>query len=359
MKLNTAIATTAISRTANVPERRAHERPDVDHAPLVGIVIVNFQCLAQTELCLRSLAALDYPRFFVIVVNNGSDSQSAEALRALAEQTRMTTICVPENRGFAAACNIGIHQALASSAEYVWVLNPDTIVDSRALAELVATAQQEGVAGSAPAVVGSKVLYGPADVEEVRSASQQTGQLSEYRRIWGIGGEIRREQTEVDMRGWNETDNGQFDEIQTCDYVPGCSMLIPASAFSSVGYFDERYFLYFEETDWCVRAAQRGVRLLCTPRSVVWHCFDDAKLQGPLAVYYYNRNRLQFWYRLSAFRHRVAMLTKVFFRDLPEAKRALAQASDVGTRRVLYAHVLAYQDFLRGRRGSRLSGVFG
>jgi len=115
--------------------------------------------------------------------------------------------------------------------------------------------------------------------------------------LWSAGGIIDLAAQQITMRGFDAADNGTFDNDSQVDYLPGCSLLIRTGALRQIGPLPEEYFLYFEETDWCMRARRLGWDLLFVPQSRVWHLFEQAKLQEPVRVYYYNRNELLFWSR--------------------------------------------------------------
>lgn len=301
--------------------------------PAVGIVIVNYNCLSDTVRCLRSLAGLDYPNYFVVLVDNASPDGSGEALKDY-DQQGVRVVCNPENKGFAAGNNVGIHHARLLEAEYVWLLNPDTEVAPNALSELVAVAEQDPQV----AATGSKILYGEDDE-------------STTARIWGAGGIVDAKRRQIEMRGNNAVDEGQFDEIDDCGYLPGCSMLVRSSVVSEVGYLPEEYFMYFEETDWCQQMRNSNYLLRYVPKSVVYHHFSDDKMQTAFTVYYYNRNNRLFWSRYSASRLRIFGAT--LFRDLPRAMRALVAAQTPEQRRLFFAHAKSCFDFLFGRFGKR------
>lgn len=299
-------------------------------APRVGIVLVNFECGDALLRCLESVRSLSYRDYFVVVIDNASPDGSGYELKRRLRGGGIELILNPENRGFAAACNIGIKHALARSASYVWLLNPDMSVRPDSLSRLMTAA-----AAYPGAVLGSKVLYAG----------------SEPRRIWSAGGNVDLVARTVSMTGWNEIDDGRFDSERACDYIPGCSLLVPAAVLPVVGVMPEDYFLYFEETSWCFEMRRAGVELRYVPQSVVEHHFDDAKLRSPRTVYYYNRNERMFFFRYGSLSARLRLLAGTLFRDLPRATRALNASRSESEREQLRAQRAAFLDFLLLRRG--------
>jgi len=315
--------------------------------PKVGIVIVNYNTVDDVRVCLDSVNALEYANFFAVVVDNDSTAPDASTLAGVVRERGQIFIQSPENRGFAAANNIGIHYARLSDADYVWLLNPDTVVDRLALRALVDAAENAAV----PSAFGSKIIYGPIDAEGAAAAAR-----AGYRpggRIWSAGGEYRLDTKTVAMVGWGEEDNGAFDREAECGYLPGCSLFFPVGLLDAAGYMPEEFFMYFEETEWCRRMADEGIALRYVPTSVVWHRFEDEKLQRPRTVYYYNRNELAFWYRRSNPAEKLRTLWTVLSKKIPEARRAERQAPDKKQRAIFAAHEAAYWDFVFGRTGRR------
>lgn len=240
-------------------------------APIVFIIVLNWNGQDDTLECLSSLQKLDYPNFEIVVVDNGSTDGSEIVIRS-----SFPSICVIQtgrNLGYAGGNNVGIRYALAQGADYVWLLNNDTTVNPKALTALVATAQ----ADPAIAFVGSKIyFYGKPDV------------------IWCAGGTIDlSEGGRTDHPGMCQEDNGQFDQISDVGYVSGCSLLAGRAAIAAIGLLPEEYFLYFEETDWNVAAQIKGYRTVIAPASHVWHKYALTGDYNDRFIYYSFRNRIR------------------------------------------------------------------
>ena len=317
------------------------DQAGLNAAPRVAIVIVNYSAAhysseAPLMRCLKSLRTLSYPNYFVVIIDNASPDGSGERLLSRVRSPGVEVILNPENRGFGAACNVGMKYATVRGAEFLWLLNPDTAVESETLTSLVASS----IRGRG-AVCGSKVLYGDPDIE----------------RVWSAGGEVDFHSQQVSMRGWNEIDDGRFDEERDCAYLPGCSLFVPRAVLDVVGYMPEEYFLYFEETSWCTEMRKLGVALRYTPESVVRHFFDDPKMSTPQTVYYYNRNERLFFYRYGSAKQRIKLMLKTMLRDIPRASFALFSAKERGQRAVFRAQRRAYWDFVFGRVGPGLSST--
>lgn len=323
----------------------------LNEEPRVALILVNFNCADDTLTCLRSIEALDYKNYELIVVDNNSSENAFDILHERIDALGGTFIRSPENAGFAAANNVGIHYALAASADYIWLLNPDTVVARDALSVLVERAE----IANTPVLLGSKILYGDLEPEAALAAAAAGARRDGTEKIWSAGGAIDTEKRAVDMLGCGKADDGSFEAEKECEYLPGCSLFFSKEIASQKGMMRENFFMYFEETDWCLQLRKQGVRCLYVPGSVVWHRFVDAKLQGPRTVYYYNRNELYFWYEQLAFWPRIKFCLDVLLKKLPQARRALREAPSAELRSIFSAHVAANMDFLLGRRGRRAS----
>ena len=239
---------------------------------LVGIVIVNWNGTADTLECLDTVSRLEYTPYRVYVVDNGSSSSCAPDVRS--RYPNVEVLELSDNRGFAGGCNVGIGRALADGAQYVWLLNNDTVVESSTLSELVEVLESDSACG----IAGSKVLR-----FDERAIIDHAGGI-----VFPWWGSARH-------RGAGEEDRGQYDRVEPVDYVTGCSLLVRRAVVDSVGLLPEVYFLYFEETEWCVRAGRLGWRVLYAPRSRVYHKVGHSVGRGtPLVTYYFARNSLLF-----------------------------------------------------------------
>ncbi len=237
--------------------------------PIIWSVIINWKCAEETCACLASLIATVDPST-VIVIDNGSADGSVETIRA--RFPTVTLLAQVSNLGFAKAANIGIAHALAHGADGVFLLNNDTTValDTVArLAEQLAESAQIGV-------LSAKVFL-----------TDQPG------RLWSVGG-VYRDHNANDL-GAGALDQGQFDHAQL-DFVYGCAMLLSAQMLYAVGGFDERFFMYYEDVDLCLRARAAGYTVALAPAAHVWHLGSRSTSAKPgLKLYYEARSRQLFY----------------------------------------------------------------
>lgn len=226
-------------------------------SPRVLVIVLNWNGTDDTLACLASLAALDYAAFDVLVIDNGSRVSAVPAIRERFPETRC--IELPMNLGYAGGNNVGLRLAMAEGYEFACVLNNDTVVDPGFLREALAEATQPRVG-----VVGGKVL-----------------QYDDPSRLWMTYGRLTWLQSLIALEGWGAPDGPAWNESRDADWVPGCSLVFSGAALADVGTFDERFFAYHEDVDWCTTARERGWRVRYAPRAVVLHR-GNRTLGGPV-----------------------------------------------------------------------------
>ena len=236
---------------------------------LVGVVVLNWNQETDTRECLASLRLVRGAPLRVFVVDNGSTPESVDRLER--EFSEAIFIRLRENRGFAEGNNVGIERALREGVSHVLLLNNDTLVEPEFIRPLL-----DGLDGHKAGVVGPKICHHP-----------------DVTRIWFAGGRIDWRTGRQWHLGAGELDGGRWNRAREVDYITACCLLAPARVFREVGTLDERYFIYFEETDWNLRAGRKGHRRWYVPDSRIFHKVSRAMRTGsPASDYYYARNRL-------------------------------------------------------------------
>jgi GT2 family glycosyltransferase len=234
--------------------------------PKVFVVILNWNGGDRLAVCLRSVFALAYGNFEVVVVDNASRDGSLESAKN--RFSRAHFVLNSENLGFAAGMNVGIRFALSKGAEYVWILNNDAECDRNALSELVYAAQS-----SERSELYSPRILTPEGVE------------------WFTAGRIDY----VRMRAEHirAAASGKTGNPYSTGYLSGCALFMPRKVIEKVGLFDEAYFLYYEDADYSVRAAKKGVERLVVPKASVIHA--EISSENPEKTYWLVISGLQFF----------------------------------------------------------------
>ena len=227
---------------------------DHDTYPKVSCVLLNWNGWQDTVACIDALKDGHYPHVQVVVVDNASSNDSVARIRAA--HPDILLLESGSNLGFAGGNNVGIRHALAEGAEFIWLLNNDTLPAPAALQELVVKAETDRQIGA----VASVCYYAdrPSTVQAWAGARVN---------LW-VG--YARNSTEPRSDAW-------FDALY------GASMLIRAQALREVGLLDEGFFFYLEETELCLRLREKGWRLAAAPDSKVLHKVS-ASTGGPKPI---------------------------------------------------------------------------
>ena len=261
-------------------EMKSISSPIISAHPFITSVILNSNRRDDTLACLRSLAESTYERLSVMVLDNASTDGSVEAIRA--EFPEVQIVPLSENKGYAGNNNVGISLALEQGADWVLVLNEDTLLAPNCIEHLVAAGESDPRVG----IVGPMVYH--ADEPNV---IQSAGGIFDV--YW------RPKHVEQ-----NEPDVGQFANTRSVGWISGCALMIRRETVENIGLLDERFFYYWEETEWCFRAQKHGWQILHVPQAKLWHKGVQRDYRPSPAVTYYNtRNRLLF---LS--KHRASLL---------------------------------------------------
>lgn len=250
----------------------------------VGAIILHYKNWDSTEKCLVSLDQLSKQNIdlTLLVVNNSQETIKLPNLRSkiLLEKTA-------SNLGYAGGNNIGIKKFLNKGVDWIWIVNNDITVDKNCLNELLLASKTRLGGG----IFGPKILFAPGqEFHKDKYLKSEQGRV-----IWWAGGVVDWNNITTIHRGVDEVDHGQYDKILEAESITGASMFVRSKVFKNVGLFNERYFLYFEESDFCQRAIKGGFGLWYVPKAVVWHANAASSGAGSeLHDYYLTRNRFLF-----------------------------------------------------------------
>jgi GT2 family glycosyltransferase len=238
--------------------------------PLVYVVVLNWNLWSDTVECIESLFKVSYPNFSILLVDNGSTDKSVQVLSERFPD--LPLLRLPENRYYAGGNNAGIAQALAAGAEYIMVLNNDTVVHPDFLNSLVAAMEKD----PSLAAVGGTIYFHGQD-----NLIQSTGENINFRtgRTYALG--------------HKDKDMNQFGRPRQVDYITGAAILLRSETLKRIGLLDESFMLYCEEADWCLRAQKIGYRVMFIPNSGVFHKASiSTNSIKPLTAFLLIRNKI-------------------------------------------------------------------
>ncbi len=266
----------------------------------VVISLITYKNHETTVLCLKSLEKMqtDELTVSILVVNNDTEKDFSYEWK---KEGDFQIINHKNNSGFAGGHNISLAYALEKRADYVLVLNNDTYHDPHFLTHLVEAAEKHKTGG----VFGPKIYFAEGhEFHKNKYTEHEKGRV-----LWYAGGEIDWENMLLTHRGVDVVDDGTYDEVDETDFVSGCCMLLRTEAIRATGVFDERYFLYLEDSDLNMRIKKAGYGIYFVPSSFIWH--ENAGSTGgsgsSLQDYFITRNRLLFGYTYAPLRTKIAL----------------------------------------------------
>lgn len=240
--------------------------------PKIFIILINWNGRKDTLECLESLSKINYSNFKVVIVDNGSTDGSVQAI-----QERFPDVDILEakkNFGFTGGNNLAMRYALKRNAEFIFLLNNDTVVDPDIINELLSASEPFNYEG----IFGAKIYY-----------------YSEPNKIWYAGAKWDSKKfgfvNQNHRRFETQRDSNKIEETA---YVNGCALFLSTNVLKKIGLFDERFFLTYEETDLCYRARAFGYKSILVPKAKVWHkvSVSFGGELSPLFIYFMTRNRL-------------------------------------------------------------------
>jgi GT2 family glycosyltransferase len=246
----------------------------VDAQPLdVSVVIVNFNAGSFLSDAVTSVFAQSTEPVECIVIDNGSRDDSIAELRSRVPDSRLTILEQDANLGFAAGCNIGITQARGA---LVLLMNPDCFLQEGSLESMIAALGENEDAGA----VGPLILN--MDGTEQRGCRRD---IPTPWQIFCVGvGLHRLMPNHPRFRSFNQLGTALPDEVVQVQSVSGACILIRHKTIEQVGLLDERYFLHFEDLDWCLRAGESGHEILFEPAAVAHHVGGISSRKLPIRV---------------------------------------------------------------------------
>jgi GT2 family glycosyltransferase len=284
----------------------------------LSILILNYNGYDDTVSCLESVLRAARGDCEIVVIDNASSDGSVEKLLAWGERQNLrvnfvppqrataqeqesvgapggaslTLIRTPANLGFAGGNNVGIRYALRRGAQWVLLLNNDTVVDGDSLAGLV-----EGAERTCAQLAGCSI-YEYFD----RSAPYYLGGKFSW---WGDR-----------THSFKLPPSAPAEALET-DWITGCCLLVRREVFERIGLLDERAFLYYEDADFCRRAAQAGLKRVVVLGARIYHKVSRSSVLGsPFTCYHATMSRIYFHRKHHHLASHVAFLTAFLLRSM-------------------------------------------
>ena len=239
----------------------------------IGIVTVTYNSGKVIEDFMSSLLVQTHENFIAYIIDNASvDDTLSKVSRH--NDSRIVVIANPDNRGIASGNNQGIKQAILIGCDQILLINNDTVFEPQLIEKLIKSL----VENQCDLVVPKIYYYDRPDL------------------IWCAGGYFNPRRAYGGYHwGIDEVDHGQWDTPQRIDYSPTCCMLIKRQVFDTAGYMDEKYFVYYDDTDFCFRVMQAGLKMFYIPNARLEHKVSSLTgSESTFTLRYMARNRAYF-----------------------------------------------------------------
>jgi GT2 family glycosyltransferase len=239
-------------------------------------ITLNWQQPGVTQKCVQTLEAMNYPGLDILVVDNGSNDDSAVKLRA-SLSGKHKLLALPVNSGFAQGNNAALQIALQENYDYALLINNDAFAAPDMLAQLLNEAEPD------IGLLSPKIFY-----------------ESEPERIWFGNGDKNPLTLDLRNTGRGEFDSPKWALSRDVDYLLGTCLLVNLEAVRQTGLLDSIFFMYFEDLDWSIRMRKAGFRLRLVSTAHLCHrvaTSTGSQADSPLRRYHLARSSVIFWRR--------------------------------------------------------------
>jgi len=243
--------------------------------PKIGLVTVLYNGIEVLEGFFESLGKQTYKNYILYVIDNSPDDIALNEAKRLSSEFKINSVFINNNNNFGVAKgnNQGIKQGLEDECEYVLLLNNDIEFNETTIKDMVVYAEE-----NSEKIIVPKIYYYGTN------------------KLWMAGGHISKLKGITPHRGYEEEDVGQYNKIEYVEYAPTCFMLIHKDVFSKVGFMDESYFVYYDDSDFIWRTNKKGFKVLYYPKVAIEHkvSFSTGGDESLFSIYYLTRNRIYF-----------------------------------------------------------------
>ncbi len=256
----------------------------------VAIILVNYNGINDTLECIDSINQNDYFAKQIIVVDNDSKEDEASVIQE--KYPEVHVIRSKTNGGFSYGNNIGIKYSISQGYKYILLLNNDTIIPDNFVSEMMGQYRKGEV------IVPTIVYY------------------TDPTSVWYAGGKINRWTGNATHNHIGESFKTDLSEDSYCEFATGCCILFSSDVIESIGYLDEEYFMYCEDTDYCIRMAKNNLAIRYVSSIKLKHKVSKST-QGDdsdFCVYYLTRNRIKMILKHKDYFHFTALPFTIFSR---------------------------------------------
>lgn len=280
-----------------------HELIDImKHMKKLAIITVVFKNYTILEDYFATLSKQTDSGFHVYILDLSPEPQDYA-------YPSFVTYIHDKNHGYAFGINQGVKKALEDGYEIVAPMNCDITVKEDFVSNI-----KKSLVQSPNSIIGAKIYYFPSfEYHKDRYSEKERGKV-----FWYAGGVTDWKNVFTTHRGVDEVDSGQYEKKESTTFITGCFMAYDKSVIKKIGYWDENYFLFYEDADYCARAMNANIPLLYDPSIVIWHKSGQST-SGAASTFqqnYLEKNRLKFGLKYAPLRTKIHLLKNYFFKRI-------------------------------------------
>lgn len=278
----------------------------MDKLAIITVVYKNYTVLEDFMESIEKQKDRDF-RVYVVDLTENPQNISETLRSAQGDKGDRVTLLHSQNKGYAHGVNVGLKKALEDGYEKFCVMNSDTYFEANFVGSI-----QSYLSSHPQTIGGGKIYYAKGFEYHKKYSARDLGNV-----VWFAGGKIDWNHVITSHIGVDEVDEGQFNEEKEVDFLTGCMVFFDKKALDAVGFWDESYFLYYEDADWCVRAKKAGVKLLYTPGVRLWHKNAQSTDGAGSSIHtkYQEKNRVKFGLSYAPLRTKLHLIKNLFWHN--------------------------------------------
>ena len=240
-------------------------------APRVCVLILTWNTREEVLTCLKHALLADYPDYEVVVIDNASQDGTSAAVRE--KYPDVTLLENPTNLGYAGGNNRGLRYALEHGADYMLIINSDTVMPPDLLSKIVRVASSS---------------------DDIAAVGVKNLKMDDPSTVWAAYPELTYGRELLNVVGREQPDSPEYDVVKDVDGVSGSCMFLSRRAVEEVGLLDELFFMYHEDLDWCQRAISKGYRCVYAGTAHILHKGSSSTGMTRAGYYFLVRNAIIF-----------------------------------------------------------------
>ena len=284
----------------------------------LAFITLHYKNLNDTLGLLESLGNCIIPKEHQVKIYVVDNEGSQELTQKIKKFNLAQLVVSGANLGFAAGNNLGFRQAIADGYEVIVAINNDTYVDRDFIKHII----ESPITDTSVGAVGGLIYFAPGFEFKKDYVQKDLGKV-----VWYAGGEFDWNNVLGSNGHVDEVDRGQFRAVEQTAFVTGALLITRADVLKKVGLFDEKYFMYLEDVDFCYRLKLAGYNVLFDPKIKLWHkVAQSSGIGSSLNDYFITRNRLYFGLKYARPRAKFALVReaiKKLFIGTPTQKQAI------------------------------------